>query len=114
LSPLQSSPLGYRPLCEFLAAELTYGAGITCAEEIVASPSLQACSGLLHGFLLQPGDRIVIWLASWGALGAERGLAQDGVLDLLSAAIEKKTQSPALDHRCQIRARCRHQFRESW
>src|SRR5215472_6898573 len=53
---LQSGPLGYRPLREFLAAKLKRTAGISCtADEIlIVSGSLQALD-LVNGVLLTRG-----------------------------------------------------------
>jgi 2-aminoadipate transaminase len=58
---LQSGPLGYRPLREFLAAKLERAAGIACgADEIlITSGSLQAID-LVNGLLLARGDTILI------------------------------------------------------
>src|SRR6059058_1917611 len=54
---LNSGPLGYRPLREFLVAKLARDAGIACkADEIlVTSGSLQAID-LVNGILLARGD----------------------------------------------------------
>src|SRR6266571_7233268 len=58
---LQSGPLGYRPLREFLADKLKRAAGISCtADEIlITSGSLQALD-LVNGALLARGDTVVI------------------------------------------------------
>lgn len=58
---LNSGPLGYRPLREFLAAKLDRTAGIACtADEIlVVSGSLQALD-LVNGILLARGDTVII------------------------------------------------------
>lgn len=57
---LQSGPLGYRPLREFLAAKLKGAAGITCTADdiLITSGSLQALD-LVNGILLQRGDTII-------------------------------------------------------
>ena len=58
---LESGPLGYRPLREFLAAKLSRSAGISCtADEIlITSGSLQAID-LVNGILLARGDTVLI------------------------------------------------------
>jgi 2-aminoadipate transaminase len=58
---LQSGPLGYRPLREFLAAKLKRTAGMSCtADEIlITSGSLQAID-LVNGVFLARGDTVII------------------------------------------------------
>ena len=58
---LESGPLGYQPLREFLAAKLKRTAGISCtADEIlITSGSLQAID-LVNGVLLARGDTVII------------------------------------------------------
>lgn len=58
---LNSGPLGYRPLREFLVGKLKRDAGITCtADEIlITSGSLQGLD-LVNGLLLSPGDTVLI------------------------------------------------------
>ena len=58
---LNSGPLGYRPLREFLVAKLKRHAGISCtADEILlTSGSLQALD-LVNGVLLARGDTVLI------------------------------------------------------
>ena len=58
---LNSGPLGYRPLREFLVSKLKRDAGITCtADEIlITSGSLQGLD-LVNGILLSPGDTVLI------------------------------------------------------
>src|SRR5467141_3031502 len=58
---LESGPLGYRPLREFLAEKLRRTAGIACtADEIlITSGSLQGLD-LVNGVLLAPGDTVLI------------------------------------------------------
>ncbi len=58
---LNSGPLGYRPLRDFLVAKLKRDAGIICsAEEIlITSGSLQAID-LVNGILLAHGDSVLI------------------------------------------------------
>src|SRR6266498_5861125 len=67
---LNSGPLGYRPLREFLADKLKRTAGISCtADEIlITSGSLQALD-LVNGALLARGDTVLIEQESYqGAL----------------------------------------------
>jgi 2-aminoadipate transaminase len=58
---LNSGPLGYRPLREFLVGKLKRDAGIDCtADEIlITSGSLQGLD-LVNGILLSPGDTVLI------------------------------------------------------
>ena len=58
---LESGPLGYRPLREFLAQKLKRTAGIACAadEILITSGSLQALD-LVNGMLLARGDTVII------------------------------------------------------
>ena len=58
---LNSGPLGYRPLREFLVGKLKRDAGIACtADEIlITSGSLQGLD-LVNGILLSPGDTVLI------------------------------------------------------
>ncbi len=58
---LNSGPLGYRPLREFLVGKLKRDAGIVCtADEIlITSGSLQGLD-LVNGILLSPGDTVLI------------------------------------------------------
>ena len=58
---LESGPLGYRPLREFLVQKLKRDAGITCtADEILlTSGSLQAID-LVNGVMLSRGDTVII------------------------------------------------------
>src|SRR5262252_2028471 len=58
---LESGPLGYRPLREFLADKLKRTAGIACtADEImITSGSLQGLD-LVNGALLARGDTVII------------------------------------------------------
>jgi len=67
---LESGPLGYRRLREFLAQKLKRTAGIACdADEIlITSGSLQALD-LVNGILLNRGDTVIIEQATYqGAL----------------------------------------------
>jgi 2-aminoadipate transaminase len=58
---LNSGPLGYRPLREFLVRKLSWHAGITCeADEIlITSGSLQGLD-LVNSLLLAPGDTVLV------------------------------------------------------
>src|SRR5882762_11421207 len=64
---LESGPLGYRRLRQFLAAKLEWHAGISCtADEIlITSGSLQAID-LVNGILLARGDTVIIEQESYG------------------------------------------------
>ena len=67
---LDSGPLGYLPLREFLVRKLSRAAGISCTadEVLITSGSLQALD-LVNGALLAPGDTVLIEQASYeGAL----------------------------------------------
>ena len=102
---LNSGPLGYRPLREFLAAKLKRDAGISCASDeiLVTSGSLQAID-LVNGILLARGDTVLIERESYE--GSLKRLARLGVnavgipldregmrIDALAAALAD------LDHR---------------
>ena len=97
---LNSGPLGYRPLREFLAAKLKWHAGISCtADEIlITSGSLQAID-LVNGILLARGDTVIIEQESYGGslsrlarLGVNAvGIPLDGEglrMDALAAALD--------------------------
>jgi 2-aminoadipate transaminase len=97
---LESGPLGYRPLREFLARKLGAHAGIACdADEIlITSGSLQAID-LVNALLLARGDTVLIEQASYGGslsrlgrLGVDAvGIPLDGEglrMDALAAALE--------------------------
>ena len=58
---LNSGPLGYRPLREFLAGKLKQTAGIACGSDeiLITSGSLQAID-LVNGLLLARGDTVLI------------------------------------------------------
>src|SRR5207244_2630249 len=75
---LESGPLGYRPLREFLADKLERTAGISCtADEIlITSGSLQAID-LVNGVLLARGDTVIIEQQTYQ--GALSRLARLGV-----------------------------------
>src|SRR5205809_1846244 len=97
---LESGPLGYRPLREFLADKLKRAAGIACtADEIlITSGSLQGLD-LVNGVLLAPGDTVLIEqesyqgsltrLARLGVNAVGIPLDRDGMrIDALAAALE--------------------------
>src|SRR5437588_6599808 len=98
---LESGPLGYRPLREFLADKLKRTAGIACtADEIlVTSGSLQGLD-LVNGVLLAPGDTVLIEQESYQGsltrlvrLGVNAvGIPLDGDgmrIDAVAAALEE-------------------------
>jgi 2-aminoadipate transaminase len=75
---LNSGPLGYRPLREFLSGKLKGHAGIDCAadEILITSGSLQGLD-LVNTLLLGKGDTILIEKETYG--GALSRLAKFGV-----------------------------------
>ena len=75
---LESGPLGYKPLREFLVAKLKRDAGILCMPEeiLITSGSLQAMD-LINAALLAPGDTVLAEQANYG--GALTRLARLGV-----------------------------------
>lgn len=98
---LESGPLGYRPLREFLARKLKAHAGITCdAEEIlITSGSLQAID-LVNALLLSRGDTVLIEQATYaGSLSRLERLGVNAMgipldaegmrMDALTAALEE-------------------------
>src|SRR5438445_7531435 len=97
---LESGPLGYRPLREFLADKLKRTAGITCTadENLIASGSLQGLD-LVNGVLLAPGDTVLIEQESYqgsltrlvrlGVNAVGIPLDRDGVrIDAVAAGLE--------------------------
>src|SRR6266581_4242826 len=97
---LNSGPLGYRPLREFLADKLKRTAGIACtADEIlITSGSLQGLD-LVNGVLLAPGDTVLIEQESYqgsltrlvrlGVNAVGIALDRDGMrIDAVAAALE--------------------------
>jgi 2-aminoadipate transaminase len=97
---LNSGPLGYRPLREFLAAKLKRDAGIACASDeiLITSGSLQAID-LVNGLLLARGDTVLIEQESYqGSLNRltrlgvnAAGIPLDGGgmrMDALAAALD--------------------------
>jgi len=102
---LQSGPLGYRPLRDFLVGALKQRAGIACSPDdiLVTSGSLQALD-LVNGILLSPGDAVIFEAASYGGALTRMQRAgvevvgvpgdQDGMrMDLLAAALEALSAS---------------------
>jgi 2-aminoadipate transaminase len=75
---LQSGPLGYSALREFLVAKLKRDAGISCTKDeiLITSGSLQALD-LVNGILLAPGDTVLIEQETYQ--GALTRLARLGV-----------------------------------
>jgi len=97
---LNSGPLGYRPLRDFLMAKLKRDAGIDCSadEILITSGSLQAID-LVNGILLARGDTVVIEEATYGGVlsrFARLGVNAVGIpldheglrLDALEAALD--------------------------
>lgn len=58
---MQSGPLGYRPLREFIVRKLAKDAGIQCTvdEVLITSGSLQGLD-LVNGVLIAPGDTVIV------------------------------------------------------
>ena len=75
---LESGPLGYRPLREFIARKLGADAGITCSpdEVLITSGSLQGLD-LVNQVLLSPGDTVIVEQMTYG--GAITRLKRLGV-----------------------------------
>ncbi len=75
---LNSGPLGYRPLREFLVAKLKGHAGISCSSDeiLITSGSLQAMD-LVNGIFLARGDTVLIEQETYG--GALTRLTRLGV-----------------------------------
>ncbi len=75
---MQSGPLGYRPLREFLVRKLAKDAGINCAadEILITGGSLQGLD-LVNGVLLSPGDTVIVEQMTYG--GAITRLKRLGV-----------------------------------
>lgn len=66
---LGGSPLGYRPLREFLAASLATRASMHCDPEqiLITSGSLQALD-LVNEAMLEPGDTVLVEQATYGGM----------------------------------------------
>lgn len=64
---LESGPLGYRPLREYIAAKLGRDAGIRCSpdEVLITSGSLQGLDLVNHVFIA-PGDTVIVEHATYG------------------------------------------------
>ena len=64
---LESGPLGYRPLREFIARKLARDAGIACPidEILITSGSLQGLD-LVNQVLLSPGDTVIVEQMTYG------------------------------------------------
>jgi len=75
---LDSGPLGYRPLREFIARKLERDAGIVCSPDdvLITSGSLQGLD-LVNDILLAPGDTVIIEQMTYG--GAITRLNRRGV-----------------------------------
>ncbi len=75
---LDSGPLGYRPLREFIARKLERDAGIACTpdEVLITSGSLQGLD-LVNDVLLAPGDTVIVEEVTYG--GAITRLKRRGV-----------------------------------
>jgi 2-aminoadipate transaminase len=98
---LESGPLGYLPLRQFLVDKLKRTAGISCAvdEVLITSGSLQALD-LVNGALLAPGDTVLIEqesyqgslsrLARLGVNAVGIPLDRDGMrVDAVAAALDE-------------------------
>jgi 2-aminoadipate transaminase len=107
---LESGPLGYRPLREFLVAKLARDAGISCtADEIlVTSGSLQGIE-LINGLLLSRGDTVLVEQVTYfGSLNRLNRLGiktvgipldEEGLrMDALAAALSQAPRHPAEIH----------------
>jgi 2-aminoadipate transaminase len=64
---LDSGPLGYRPLREFIAGKLADDAGVTCSPDqiLITSGSLQGLD-LVNQVLLSPGDTVIVERMTYG------------------------------------------------
>lgn len=64
---LDSGPLGYRPLREFIARKLARDAGIACSADqvLITSGSLQGLD-LVNQILVSPGDTVIVEQATYG------------------------------------------------
>src|SRR5688572_21055112 len=64
---LESGPLGYRPLREFIAAKLGRDAGIPCSPDdvLITSGSLQGLD-LVNRVLVAPGETVIVEQATYG------------------------------------------------
>jgi 2-aminoadipate transaminase len=102
---LNSGPLGYLPLREFLAGKLKRTAGIACGSDeiLITSGSLQAID-LVNGLLLARGDTVLIEQESYqGSLNRLTRLGVNAVgipldaggmrMDVLAAALAEQRHS---------------------
>ena len=64
---LESGPLGYRPLREFIARKLAKDAGVDCSidEVLITSGSLQGLD-LVNQILVAPGDTVIVERMTYG------------------------------------------------
>ena len=83
---LDSGPLGYRPLREFIARKLERDAGIACTpdEVLITSGSLQGLD-LVNDVLLAPGDTVIVEEMTYG--GAITRLKRRGV-NIVGVAVD--------------------------
>jgi 2-aminoadipate transaminase len=101
---LNSGPLGYRPLREFLAGKLAGHAGIDCSpdEILITSGSMQGLD-LVNSLLLTKGDTVLIEQETYGGALTKLNrlgvnivgipLDQEGLrLDVLAARLEELKQ----------------------
>jgi 2-aminoadipate transaminase len=97
---LESGPLGYRPLREFLVAKLARDAGISCTADdiLITSGSLQGIE-LINGLLLSRGDLVLVEQVTYfgslnrlnrlGVKAVGIPLDEEGLrIDALAAALE--------------------------
>jgi 2-aminoadipate transaminase len=107
---LESGPLGYRPLREFLAGKLKRDAGISCSadEILITSGSLQAID-LVNAALLAPGDTVLIEQETYqGAITRLQRLGVTAIgIPLDREGLRVDAAQAALDDlkRCGIRAK---------
>ena len=90
---LDSGPLGYRPLREFIARKLARDAGIACSpdEILITSGSLQGLD-LVNQVLLSPGDTVIVEQMTYG--GAITRLQRLGV-NIVGVAVDHDGLSSA-------------------
>jgi 2-aminoadipate transaminase len=90
---LDSGPLGYRPLREFIARKLARDAGIACSpdEILITSGSLQGLD-LVNQVLLSPGDTVIVEQMTYG--GAITRLQRLGV-NMVGVAVDHDGLSSA-------------------
>ena len=90
---LDSGPLGYRPLREFIARKLARDAGIACSpdEILITSGSLQGLD-LVNQVLLSPGDTVIVEQMTYG--GAVTRLQRLGV-NIVGVAVDHDGLSSA-------------------